>query len=690
MRVLVVDDHELIRCGLRELISKEPNYEICGEAVDGRDAIQKASELKPDIILMDISMPNLGGLEATREIRRLHPQTHVVIVTQHEGQEMLRLAFNAGASGYVVKSSLSGALSTILENLNTREPFANNAVLGARKASMDSQEILQRSDAFEHALRESEFAGYIGSCVDVSGQKAAEQLLRESEELARRDEAALRVTAAQLQLVTEAMGIAVFSCNRDLRYASVNPRYAEWLGKPADQILGRPMVEVLGEEAFETLRAHFDQVLSGKPVIYEQQRNYPGIGRVWISAACKPTFDSEGRLDSWVVALTDISERKRKQSAAVQQARLLDLSFDSVFVRDSENRITYWNKGAEEIYGWTREEAIGQVPYALLQTEFPESLESITEQLRHGKHWEGELLHTRKNGGRVAVLSRWLLTRDEADGSESVMEITIDISDRKRAEEQLRNLVQTLEERVVERTIDLQDAHENLRLVNNDMMSAQEEERRRLALELHDGAGQLLAALKWKLDPLLKEIVGEGPDLRKLARESLQLLDELSREIRTVSHLLHPAMLDEAGLASALRLYVEGLEGRSGLTVDLEIDPELERMPREIEATVFRIVQESLTNIHRHARTNYAKVAVSQKSKQVKIQIQDEGTGIPGFKSLDQPNVKLGVGIRGMRERVRWLKGTFDIETGVGGTTVTAVVPMDCSNDLATFGSDAA
>lgn len=184
--------------------------------------------------------------------------------------------------------------------------------------------------------------------------------------------------------------------------------------------------------------------------------------------------------------------------------------------------------------------------------------------------------------------------------------------------------------------------------------------------------------------------VGEGPDLRKLARESLQLLDELSREIRTVSHLLHPAMLDEAGLASALRLYVEGLEGRSGLTVDLEIDPELERMPREIEATVFRIVQESLTNIHRHARTNYAKVGVSQNSKQVKIQIQDEGTGIPGFKSLDQPNVKLGVGIRGMRERVRWLKGTFDIETGVGGTTVTAVVPMDCSNDLATFGSDAA
>ena len=792
MRVLVVDDHELIRRGLRELISKEPKYVICGEAVDGRDAIQKAGELKPDIILMDMSMPNLGGLEATREIRRIHPHMQVLIVTQHEGQEMARLAFNAGASGYVLKSSLSGALVTVLENLNHGEPFANNSVLGTRKANMDSEGVLQSNDAFENALRESEkrfrtiadtapvllwmsetdascsfvnkpwlkfrgrtmeqelgngwvegvhpddvyrctqtyltafkerrpfsmeyrlkhaggdyrwildngvprytetgeFAGYIGSCIDVTGQKQTEQSLRESEEQARRREAALQVTAAQLQLVTEAMGIAVFRCNLDLRYESVNQRYAEWLGKPADQILGRSMVDVLGEEACETLGAHFDQVLSGEPVICEQQRTYPGIGRVWISAAYKPTFDSGGHLDSWVVALTDISDRKSKESAVVQQARLLDLSFDSVFVRNSENRITYWNKGAEEMYGWTREEAVGQVPHTLLRTEFPEPLEAITEHLRKENHWQGELLHTRKNGAHVAVLSRWRLARELVDGPESVMEINTDISGRKRAEEQLRSLVQTLEERVVERTVDLKDAHENLRLVNNDLMRAQAEERRRLALELHDGAGQLLAALKWKLDPLQKEMGGrEGLDLRMLAKESLKLVDELSQEIRTVSHLLHPAMLDEAGLASALRLYVEGLQGRSGLTVELEIDPQLKRMPQEIEATVFRIVQESLTNVHRHARTSRAKVGVSQNWKQVKVRVEDHGGGIPGFKSLDEPNLKLGVGIRGMRERVRCLKGSFDFETGAGGTTVTAVLPIVWSSGIAIVGSEAA
>jgi signal transduction histidine kinase len=224
---------------------------------------------------------------------------------------------------------------------------------------------------------------------------------------------------------------------------------------------------------------------------------------------------------------------------------------------------------------------------------------------------------------------------------------------------------------------------ENLRTLNGNLTRVQEEERRRLALELHDGAGQWLAALTWKLAPLRDE-VGES-ELGKLASDSLHLLDELSREIRTVSHLLHPALLDESGLASALPVYIRALETRSGLVVNLDIDPSLQRLPKEMESAIFRIVQESLTNIHRHARSKSAEVRIKQDAEAVHVQVRDQGRGIRGFTSLDQPNVQLGVGVQGMRERVRQLKGSFDIESGPGGTTVTAVLPSKRrSQDAAT------
>jgi signal transduction histidine kinase len=187
--------------------------------------------------------------------------------------------------------------------------------------------------------------------------------------------------------------------------------------------------------------------------------------------------------------------------------------------------------------------------------------------------------------------------------------------------------------------------------------------------------------LKWKLGPLHKEIGPDHAEWAKLATDAFRLADELAQELRTVSHLLHPPLLEQAGLSSALRLYVEGLAERSGLKVKLEIDPDLQRMQRETEAIVFRIVQESLTNVHRHARTKTAKVQISQSPHAVRIQIEDNGGGIPGFTTLEEINFKLGIGIQGMRERVRQLNGSFEIASSPNGTTVTAVIPTNVAED---------
>jgi signal transduction histidine kinase len=157
--------------------------------------------------------------------------------------------------------------------------------------------------------------------------------------------------------------------------------------------------------------------------------------------------------------------------------------------------------------------------------------------------------------------------------------------------------------------------------------------------------------------------------------EALELLDSLTQELRTVSYQLHPPLLEDSGLAAALRQYTEGLLDRSGLAVNLHIDPNLRRFPRDIEATVFRIVQEALINVHKHANTESATVRVGYELDRIKVVIEDKGAGIPGFLSLDSPNTKLGVGIQGMRERVRDLAGTFNIQSNTSGTVVSAILP---------------
>src|SRR5579859_3676574 len=142
-----------------------------------------------------------------------------------------------------------------------------------------------------------------------------------------------------------------------------------------------------------------------------------------------------------------------------------------------------------------------------------------------------------------------------------------------------------------------------------------------------------------------------------------------------MSHLLHPPLLDEAGLKSALRWYVEGFAERSGIQVDLELDPNLPRLPQEMETTIFRIVQESLTNIHRHSGSKKACLKIDRDSQDIRVEIRDEGRGIAQFNPAKNMPTRLGVGIQGMQERVRQLQGKFEIKSGESGTTVKMILP---------------
>ena len=258
---------------------------------------------------------------------------------------------------------------------------------------------------------------------------------------------------------------------------------------------------------------------------------------------------------------------------------------------------------------------------------------------------------------------------------------------RRRNNEKLRTAQGELEGRVQERTAELNMVNGNLRELSARLLQLQDDERRRIARELHDSVGQMLAALTMNLSAVRADVDRLTKTAASLV-DSENLVQEMSTEVRTISHLLHPPLLDEAGLPSALRWYVDGFSRRSKIKVDLDLPEEFGRLPRESETAIFRVVQESLTNIHRHSRSPIARIRLRQRDHNVLVEVEDKGKGIPSEKRQEMESTGTpGVGIRGMRERLRQLGGTLEIDSNGSGTIVVAQLPIaeapSSSDDLA-------
>jgi PAS domain S-box-containing protein len=1019
MRILVVDDHEFIRRGIRAVLATEPSLTFCGEAIDGRDAIEKAKALRPDIVVMDISMPNMNGLEATREIKLLLPESGIVILSQHETPEVVRQAFKMGARGYVVKSAISTDLLAAIIKVHQHGTFVPGDERLGSDETVDVQEILQRSAALEQALRESEerlrlaqhvarigtfewniktgvnrwtpelqamyglppggfrgtqsaweqlvhpddrdealrrveramkdgsFEGewrvvwpdgsvrwllgrasvvknhageperLVGVNIDVTERKRVETALQESERrfremidalpaaiyttdaegrlthfnpaavafsgrvpekgtdqwcvswkmfrsdgtplphdqcpmavalkegrvvdgieaIAERPDGArvwftpyprplhdaegniagginMLVDITHRKLAEQASGLlaaivdssddAIVSKNLDGIITSWNKGAERLFAYTATEAIGQHISLIIphdhrDEEAmileclkrgervdhFETVRmrkdgTRLDISLTISPVkdgsgrivgaskvarnITERKQieralreseerfraivettpecvklvsrdgtllqiNSSGLTMVGADSAemvvGKNVFDliasydrdrfrafheqicrgERGSLQFDIVGLTgvgrhlethaaplrmpdgnivqlavtsDITKRKQRDAELARQAGLLDLSFNAVIVRDAEDRIVYWNKGAEELYGWTRDEALGQVTHRLFQTESPEPLDSILARFRRDGRWQGELAHTRKDGTHLTVLSRWALTRDPQTNLESTLEANINITQAKDAERALHQLIETLENRVSERTRELEDATDKLRELSARLLQTQDEERRRIARELHDGVGQLLVALKMNLTSVTRERRNLSDDARQSLDENVALIEQASQEIRTMSHLLHPPLLDEVGLESALRWYTEGFAERSKISVHLQMAPGFsEGLPRDLALALFRIVQECLTNVHRHSESPKAFVKLDRSWNEITLEVKDCGKGMsPQIQSKISSGQSSGVGFRGMRERIRQFGGRLEVRSEQDGTQVIAFLPV--------------
>jgi signal transduction histidine kinase len=281
------------------------------------------------------------------------------------------------------------------------------------------------------------------------------------------------------------------------------------------------------------------------------------------------------------------------------------------------------------------------------------------------------------------------VSQQEIAGQKVFTVICNDITEQVLAEQELRNSHEELEIRIRERTADLQNsncslqaeiverrrAEEEIHELSRKMLRVQEEERRNMARELHDGATQNLVTLCLNLSRATQACSEEGT--KSAMAECILLAEQCTAELRTLSYLLHPPLLDELGLRMTLEAYVQGFSQRSGIQTTLDARGDLDGVEPELELAVFRIVQEALSNVHRHSGSSTAQIVLSPDEDGLRLQISDHGRGISSGSHAT------GVGLGSMKERARLLGGRLEVRTGTTGTTIIAVLPARKKSEAA-------
>ncbi|HXW54709.1 MAG TPA: PAS domain S-box protein [Candidatus Cybelea sp.] len=366
-------------------------------------------------------------------------------------------------------------------------------------------------------------------------------------------------------------------------------------------------------------------------------------------------------------ALRESEQRFRLLVEAVQDY--------AIFLLDPEGNVTSWNMGAERIKGYKAFEIIGQHFSRFYPEEDVRAAKPARELdiARREGRVEDEGWRVRKDGSKFWALVVITALRDRSGQVVGFAKVTRDFTERMKTQQQLEESQRRL-----------QKSEESLRQLSVRLLRTQDEERRRIARDLHDSLGQILSVLKMKLDSLSSAAVGGDPEDGKQLALAARLTEEAVKEVRTISYLLYPPMLEELGLKSAIAWYLDGFAQRSGIKTDFRAASGFPRLAGDAELALFRVLQESLTNVHRHSGSPVADVELSIQDERAVLLIRDYGRGMPNgdFEQSYQDWMgAFGVGLRGMSERLRQVGGCLELKSTPNGTAVRAMVPAGQKKD---------
>jgi PAS domain S-box-containing protein len=387
-----------------------------------------------------------------------------------------------------------------------------------------------------------------------------------------------------------------------------------------------------------------------------------------------------------VAALQQRLEILEEQKAAYDNEQQLRLFIEAVqdyaiFMLDAKGYIQTWNRGAQRLKGYQASEILGQ-HFSRFYSEEDIRAGKPASELEIAKRdgrVEDEGWRLRKDGSKFWANVVITVLKDETGKIVGFGKVTRDFTERMLAQ----RTIEESRQQVVE-------SEKSLRQLSRHLLRSQDEQRRRIGRDLHDSLGQYLSVLKMKLESLAARTKETAPaDERSDLQQCVALTEDAVKEVRTISYLLYPPMLEEMGLRSAILWYLDGFMKRSGIQTAFEVSPEFKRLSPDIEIALFRVLQESLTNVHRHSGSQTARVRLWIEEGVVALEVSDVGRGmkLEGSAFGKAGVATIGVGLRGMNERVRELGGTLDLTSSGEGTTVTAAVPIVQPGQTETAGS---
>jgi PAS domain S-box-containing protein len=465
------------------------------------------------------------------------------------------------------------------------------------------------------------------------------------------------------------------------------------LGYTSEEAIGQNITLIIPEDRREEETEIIERIKSGQPVEhFETVRRRKDGTLVDLSLTISPVKDAFGRIIGASKVARDISERKKVELDRQRFIALAERCTEFIGMCDMNYQPFYLNEAALHVIGLDSLEELRNIRVS--DFFFPEDREFVETEflpkvLREGKADVEIRFRHFKTGAAIWMIYNVFVIRDQKRNTIAIATFSQNISRRKemestlrKNEEELRVLSSELEQKVHARTAELEQRNsevlqqrELLRELSSWLLKAQDEERRRIARELHDSAGQLVAALSMALTGLSGPATLD-PNSSKTLADAQGLVQQLSSEIRTTSYLLHPPLLDEAGLPQAITWYLQGLKERSGLETQFQCSQDFGRLPGNVELTLFRILQECLTNVHRHSGSKTATIRLGRASGSVSMEIQDYGKGISREKLSAIKAQRAGVGVTGMRERVHQLSGNMDIRSDGKGVIVSVNLPV--------------
>jgi len=628
-RILIADDNADMRQYLVRLLSER--YEV--HAVpDGQAALASVRTLSPELVLSDVMMPNLDGFGLLNALRS-DPATRtvpIILLSARAGEESRVEGMEHGADDYLIK------------------PFSARELLARVQTHLEMARIRKQAE----------------------------------EDLRRRTE--------QFETLLNEAPLGVYLVDGDFRLRAVNPPALSAF-ENIPNLIGTDF------EGFMRLRwpqEHADEILSR--FRHTLETGEPYIVSEWSRWGSQ---DGDRTTYEWqinriplpeggygvVCYFRDITDRKRieeRERQMAAEAVAATAKFRAVFeqtpvfagIMALDGTIMDANQLCLEACGYRAEDVLGHLFWETgwwrHSKDVQNKVRAATLQAAQGTPYRENLTYHWADDTERLVDFAVHPIRDDQGNILFLHPTGVDITDLKRAEEKYRTLAESLDAEVRIRTSEVVQQAEQLRDLSSRLMQAQDEERRHIARELHDSVGQILTALSMSLALASQHAPQESAVLAKHLEESDELAQQLSQEIRTMSYLLHPPLLDETGLSEALRWYIQGLSERSGLEIELDVPADFARLSREMELVMFRLVQESLTNIHRHSGSKSAAIRLARNGDSVSLEVQDSGKGISAEKFSAIQSQGSGVGIRGMRERARHFGGHMMIESSCKGTKI--------------------